>query len=101
MVVLEALAAGVPVVATAVGGTPEVVIDQINGYLVPPGQPSVLAGRISLALKDEATRRAMGQRGLDRVREQFTFEAQSIQYQELFAVLGSQIPAGSKTRLRA
>jgi glycosyltransferase involved in cell wall biosynthesis len=84
VVVLEAFAAGVPVVATAVGGTPEVVQDKVNGYLVPPGQPHLLAERISLVLEDESTRRTMGQRGQERVREQFTFETQSAQYQKLF-----------------
>ncbi len=45
-VVLESYAAGVPVVATAVGGTPEAVADGVDGYLVPPGDPVALAGRI-------------------------------------------------------
>jgi len=45
-VALEALAARVPVVATAVGGTPEVVRQGIDGYLVPPGDPGAMAGRI-------------------------------------------------------
>ena len=45
-VILEAFAAGVPVVATAVGGTPEAVEDAVNGYLVPPGDPPALAQRI-------------------------------------------------------
>ena len=45
-VVLESYAAGVPVVATAVGGTPEAVADGVDGYLVPPGDPTALARRI-------------------------------------------------------
>jgi glycosyltransferase involved in cell wall biosynthesis len=84
VVVLEAFAAGVPVIATSVGGTPEVVLDQVNGYLVPPGQPNQLAALISLALQDDSARRAMGERGRERAREQFSFEAQSAQYQKLF-----------------
>jgi glycosyltransferase involved in cell wall biosynthesis len=83
-VVLEAFAAGVPVVATAVGGTPEVVVDGVNGYLVPAGDPAALARRIRDALEVEERRRAMGQRGRDRIRNEFTFEAQSARYQQLF-----------------
>ena len=86
-VVLEAFAAGIPVVATAVGGTPEVVEDGANGYLVPAGDPAALARRIRDALNVEERRRAMGERGRDRVRNEFTFEAQSAQYQRLFAEL--------------
>ncbi len=87
VIVLEALAAGVPVVATAVGGTPEVVADGVNGYLVPPGDPTALAQRIRDALHDEARRRGMGERGRQLIREQFTFAAQAQAYEQLFAKL--------------
>jgi len=58
-VVVEALAAGVPVVATAVDGTPEVVKDGVNGFLVPPGAVSRLADRLAGLLTDGERRRAM------------------------------------------
>jgi glycosyltransferase involved in cell wall biosynthesis len=86
-VVLEALAAGVPVVATAVGGTPEVVEDGVTGYLVPPGDAGVLAERILDLLGFEANRRRLGRRGQERVRREFTFAAQAGQYERLFAEL--------------
>ena len=53
-VALEAAAAGVPVVATAVGGTPEVVADGVTGLLVPPGQPRAMARAVSTLLGDAA-----------------------------------------------
>jgi glycosyltransferase involved in cell wall biosynthesis len=83
-VVLEALAAGVPVVATAVGGTPEVVEDGVSGRLVPPGDPDVLAVCISSLLADDAARRRMAQRAQQRILTEFTFEAQARQYARLF-----------------
>jgi glycosyltransferase involved in cell wall biosynthesis len=76
-VVLESYAAGVPVVATAVGGTPEAVADGVDGYLVAPGDPIALARRILDLLKSEDERVAMGQRGRERIRAQFTFDAQA------------------------
>ena len=93
-VVLEAFAAGVPVVATAVGGTPEVVEDGVSGWLVPPGDPAALARRILDVLGHEERRRTMGERGRARIRSQFTFEAQSLLYQELFAELTGRQPDG-------
>jgi glycosyltransferase involved in cell wall biosynthesis len=89
-VTLEALAAGVPVVATAVGGNPEVVEDGRCGYLVPPGDPAALAERILDALHPEDRRRRFGEHGRERVREQFGFTAQAAAYQQLFAELQSQ-----------
>src|SRR5262249_5049995 len=86
-VVLEAFAARVPVVATAVGGTPEVVSDGVNGFLVPPGDADVLAGRILAALADEDRRLEMGLRGHKRICEDFTFAAQARAYAGLFARL--------------
>jgi glycosyltransferase involved in cell wall biosynthesis len=86
-VVLEAFAAGVPVVATAVGGTPEAVEDEVNGYLLPSGNPPALAQRILDALSDETRRQAMAQRGRDRVLNEFSFDNMSASYQRLFQEL--------------
>jgi glycosyltransferase involved in cell wall biosynthesis len=87
VVVLEALAAGVPVVATAVGGTPEVIEDGVHGLLVPAGQPELLARGIADALANDDRRRTMGSQGRNRVLAEFTFEAQGRQYRELFRKL--------------
>jgi glycosyltransferase involved in cell wall biosynthesis len=86
-VVLEACAAGVPVVATAVGGTPEVLLDGCNGYLVPPGDASALARRLQDVLVCDAERIEMGERGREHVSRQFTFAAQARQYEQLFRSL--------------
>jgi glycosyltransferase involved in cell wall biosynthesis len=86
-VVLEAFAAGLPVVATAVGGTPEIVADGENGYLVPPGDPTALASRIGELLGSRRRRREMGRRGRLRVHEEYTFERQARAYAQLFAAL--------------
>jgi glycosyltransferase involved in cell wall biosynthesis len=94
-VVLEAFAAGIPVVATAVGGTPELVEDGVNGYLVPAGNPGLLAQRILDAIADDNRRKAMGQCGRQRVLDQFTFEAQGQQYLWLYARLLNLPPSRS------
>jgi glycosyltransferase involved in cell wall biosynthesis len=83
-VVLEAFAAGVPVVATAVGGTPEVIEEGVSGYLIPPGDADILHDRIRAVLASEERRQTMGRRARQRVREHFSFEAQSDQYQRFF-----------------
>ena len=90
-VVLEAFAAGVPVVATAVGGTPELVEHGVSGYLAQAGDAAALADRIRDVFASEARRREMGIRGRQRVLEDFTFEAQSLQYQALFESLASPL----------
>jgi glycosyltransferase involved in cell wall biosynthesis len=87
VVVLEAFAASVPVVATAVGGTPEVVVEGHNGRLVPPGDSAALARRISETLADDRTRRFLGENGRRLVEERFTFASQSLLYQYVFDTL--------------
>src|SRR5262249_37028469 len=84
--VLEAGAAGLPVVATAVGGTPEVVEDGRTGHLVPPADPPALADKIAEALADDG-RRDMGRRARQRVRAEFTFAVQAARSRELSARL--------------
>jgi glycosyltransferase involved in cell wall biosynthesis len=98
-VVLEAFAAGVPVVATAVGGTPEVVEHGESGYLVPPGDPGALAGGL-LRVLGSPVRQALGESGRQRVLRDFTFEAQALQYRALFEELAPE-PAGPYVTPRA
>ena len=70
--VLEAMAAGLPVVATAVGGTPEVVVDGVTGLLVPPRDPDALARAIVRLLRDPQLRQDMGRAGRERVERHFS-----------------------------
>jgi glycosyltransferase involved in cell wall biosynthesis len=72
--VLEAMAAGLPIVATAVGGTPEVVVDGVTGLLVPPRDPSALAGALVTLLQDADLRHRMGRAGRERVKQYFSLE---------------------------
>jgi glycosyltransferase involved in cell wall biosynthesis len=71
---LDAMAAGKPIVATRAGGIPEVVVDGETGYLVPPRDHDAMAGAIARLLKDEALRRRMGEAGQKRARVRFSAE---------------------------
>jgi sugar transferase (PEP-CTERM/EpsH1 system associated) len=85
--ILEAMAAGLSVVATAVGGTPEVVDDGITGLLVPPRDPDALAGAITALLRDPSLRHKMGRAGPERVKDHFSLEQMVQQTQALYECL--------------
>lgn len=68
-VVLEAMAAGRPVVAAASGGIVDMVVDGVTGLLVPPGNASALAQAVEAVLGDPQTARRFGLAGRDRARE--------------------------------
>jgi glycosyltransferase involved in cell wall biosynthesis len=74
-VVLEAMAASVPVVATAVGGTPEMIDDGVQGLLVPPRDAPALVRAIGSLLAEPARRQSMGEAGRKRAKERFSLEA--------------------------
>jgi glycosyltransferase involved in cell wall biosynthesis len=69
--VMEALAARIPVVGTRVGGTPELVQDDVNGFLVPPGSPGILAEKLMAILANRLLAREMGMAGRRLVEEEF------------------------------
>ncbi|HLJ17357.1 MAG TPA: glycosyltransferase family 4 protein [Bryobacteraceae bacterium] len=81
---IESLAAGKPVVATAVDGTPEVVIDRKTGLIVPAGDPARLAGAILDLLRDPERARTFGNSGRRWVLENFTQERQIAETQALY-----------------
>jgi glycosyltransferase involved in cell wall biosynthesis len=74
LVVAEAMACGLPVVATRVGGVPEVVDEGVTGLLVPPNDPEALAEAVNSLLDDPDRMKAMGAKGRERVREHFTWD---------------------------
>jgi glycosyltransferase involved in cell wall biosynthesis len=73
--VMEALAVGLPIVATAVGGIPEAVREGVEGLLVPPREPQLLADAIEALVRDPSRRRAMGKAAAERGRRYDIVEA--------------------------
>jgi glycosyltransferase involved in cell wall biosynthesis len=73
--VLEYLAAGLPAVATAVGGVPEIIENEVHGLLIPPENPAALATAILRLLEDLELRANLGKAGQERVRTRFNFPA--------------------------
>jgi glycosyltransferase involved in cell wall biosynthesis len=82
---LEAMARGLPVVATRVGGNPELVIENNTGLLVPPGSPEELAQAILLLRGDPARACAFGQAGRERVQKFFDARCMVSQYERLYS----------------
>ena len=70
-VVIEALAAGCPVVATPVGGVPEVIVDRRSGLLVPVDEPDALAARLEELRQDMELRRRLAEEGIACVRTKY------------------------------
>lgn len=86
-VVLEAFACRKPVVATSVGGTPEVVRQSENGFLVPGGEMGRFAEAIFELASDPQLRRAMGDNGYEHVLTAFGYEGQTEAYSEVYSEL--------------
>lgn len=72
--VMEAMSAGVPVVATAVGGTLELIVDNETGFLVPPADVESLTNRITFALRNEAVSSVVARRGREFMTSRFSMQ---------------------------
>ena len=81
---IEAMAAGLPVVGTDVGGIPEVIRNGENGFLVPPGSAEPLAQAIGKLVGDQELRIAMGCRGRQIYEERFTLSTMMTQIEALY-----------------
>ena len=83
--ILEAMASGLPVIATHVGGADELVIDGETGTLVPPSDPLPLANAIDRLVADAALRHSMGAASRARAHEQFSLERMVSNYQSFYS----------------
>jgi glycosyltransferase involved in cell wall biosynthesis len=85
--ILEAMGEGVPVIATRVGGTPELIEDGRNGLLVPPGSPAPLAQALRKLLVDPDLRSQLGSAGLAFVRAHCSIDKNVRQYEDIYTSL--------------
>ena len=97
-VLLEAMSLAKPVVATEVGGIPELVDSAVDGVLVPPKESYALAEAVLSLLKNPAKAQALGERGREKIRKDFVLERMIDQYEELYLSLaeskGLRTPEG-------
>jgi glycosyltransferase involved in cell wall biosynthesis len=84
--ILEAMAAGVPVVATCVGGIPEIIENGQNGLLVPPQNPQALAEAILRILRDSNLAMRLACAGQERTRAHFSFDRVVRELQQLYTL---------------
>jgi glycosyltransferase involved in cell wall biosynthesis len=82
--ILEAMAAGLPVVATAVGGNPELVMNGVNGYLVPPADSLSLSARLSELIANSDRRQAFGVASRQLAEQKFSIHHMVEQYVRLY-----------------
>ena len=84
--VLEAMAAGLPVVSTRVGGIPDLIDDEVTGLLVAPGDPEALAAAVTRLVTDESLRLRLGAAARERARD-FSWQACADRHVELYEML--------------
>lgn len=85
LTLLEAMAAKKPIVATDVGGNPEVVKNNVTGIIVPPKEPKKMADALSTLLSDAEKSKKFGMNGYYRVKEEFSLEAMTLKYKAMYA----------------
>lgn len=83
-VVLEAMAMKLPVIATAIGGSLDQVEDGLTGFLVSPGDPEVLAEKLTVLLRDSDLRKRMGCAGRDRLEGNFSIEQMLSRFESIY-----------------
>jgi glycosyltransferase involved in cell wall biosynthesis len=83
-VIAEAMASGLPVVSTPIAGIPEMVADNVSGFLVSPGDTLALADALDKFIRDQELARRFGEQGRQRAREIFSIEASASSLRELF-----------------
>jgi len=97
----EAMACGLPVVATTGGALPEVVEDGVTGILVPPADPRALADAMDTFMRDAQLRRRMGQAGRQRILEKFSWRKAALQTEAVYQQVCEPSPAAASEPVAA
>ena len=97
LTIIEAMAAGLPCVSTAVGGTPEVIADRETGYLARAGDPQDVAEKLKLLVAQPTLRHSMGLAGRQRASQQFSDRQMHQAYQSLYRQMTRMHPRVSDT----
>ena len=93
--ILEAMASGVAVVATAVGGADELVVEGVTGLLVPRRDPEAMAAAMLSITTDDVVRRRMAIAGYERAQAEFALQRMVMEYENLYARLYAERTAGN------
>jgi sugar transferase (PEP-CTERM/EpsH1 system associated) len=88
--ILEAMATGLPVIATNVGGNPEILTDSVSGYLFQPGNVDELRSKLATLLLNRELRKGFGQAARSRALTTFSLEAMLRQYRQLYLDLATR-----------
>jgi D-inositol-3-phosphate glycosyltransferase len=95
IVPLEAMACGVPVVAAAVGGLRDTVLDHATGLHVPPRDPEAIAAALALLLGDPALRAELGAAGRKRAQTRYSWERVAAETEKAYQLAAAELRAGS------
>ncbi len=87
LVVIEAMACGLPVVASCVGGIPEIVKNNINGFLVPPRNKEKLTQKLEFLINDEKLRKKFGEKSLEAIDDEFNIDKKINKFIKLYTSL--------------
>lgn len=84
LVILEAMAAGLPIVATPVGAIPEIIENGVNGFLIPPKDPLKLAEKIAFLIENKSLRESMAKNNILKVKEKYDLRPVSKVFDEIY-----------------
>lgn len=90
LTLLEAMAVGLPIVATRVGGNPEIILDGENGLLVPPGDPGVMARAIISMCQERPRWTTMARVGRERVEREFSAQGMVRNYESQYRQIAAE-----------